>query len=186
MNAILECIKSRRSVRSYKPEQVKTEEVQAIVEAGLWAPSAVNQQSWHVTVVQNQEVLTKLSQGTRAHLKKSGNTRYAQLAENDNFSVFHHAPTAIIVSGKEDAILIQADGAALMQNMLLASESLGLGSCWVNMVIFMLASPDASAWLAELGIPQGYKPLYSMALGYPAGEKRQGPERKENTVNYIK
>lgn len=185
-NDVLKCIKSRRSIRAYRPDQITEQELQAVLEAGLYAPSAMNQQSWHFTVIQNRALLQQMSEETKAHLLNSGFPRYRLLLTNPEYSVFHHAPTAVIISGVEDAIDPRADCAAAAQNMLLAAESLHLGSCWVNMPIYLFRAENGPEWEKRLGIPSGYKPLYGVVLGYKTDKPAKTHPRKENTINYIR
>ena len=71
MNETLTSIKNRRSIRKFKPEQIGEKELEAIMEAAIYAPSAMNQQKWHFTVIQNPEILAKLVKTTREKLLKS-------------------------------------------------------------------------------------------------------------------
>ncbi|MCR4436793.1 MAG: nitroreductase family protein [Clostridiales bacterium] len=186
MNDVLKCIMSRRSIRAYKPEQIKEEELQAIVQAGLYAPSAGNQQSWHFTVIQNPGVIDKITRTLKAAFLKSDNERFRQMAANEKFSVFYNAPTVIIVSGDEKAMMPQQDSAAAVENMLLAAASLNIGSCWIGMTGFLFSTEEGKALTKELGIPEGYKPLNTIVLGYKAAADPSPAPRKENLVNYIK
>ncbi|MCR3921760.1 MAG: nitroreductase family protein [Firmicutes bacterium] len=185
MNETVKTIKSRRSIRAYREEQIKKEELQAILEAGIYAPSAVNQQSWHFTVIQNTQLLAELSEQTKQLFLASEHARYQKMARNENFQLFYNAPTLIIVSGDEQAIAPQADCAAATQNILLAAESLGIGSCWINMVMSLLHSEEGEPWIDKLGIPTGYRPLYSIALGYKQKDTHTIPARKMDCINYL-
>ncbi|MDF2592581.1 MAG: nitroreductase family protein, partial [Clostridia bacterium] len=71
MNETLKNIKNRRSVRAYQAEQIKEEELQMILEAGIYAPNARNQQSWHFTVIQSKELLDRMSKAVQEEYKKS-------------------------------------------------------------------------------------------------------------------
>jgi len=182
-NDTLITIKNRRSARNFKNEQIKDDELQAVLDAGSYAPSA-NQQAWHFTVIQNKELLDWLNREA-----KEGAKQYEPLqkmANNESFNIFYGAPTVILVSGEEKAMVIESDCAAATQNMLLAAESIGLGSCWVNFVILAFTRPKANEYLKELGVPDGYKPYASVALGYKMIETISAPPRKPNLINYIK
>jgi nitroreductase len=185
-NETLKTIKKRRSIRGFKPEQIKDEELQAILEAGAYAPSARNQQAWHFTVVQNAELLASLSYEAKEVAKLSDNEYMRQLANNEQLNIFYGAPTVVIVSGNQAATLIEADCAAANQNMLLAAESLGLGSCWNNFSIYVFNGSKGAQFIKQLGIPEGFRPYYSVALGYKKIEAANAPERKPGLVNYVK
>lgn len=186
MNETLNSIRERRSTRVYKQEQIKDEELQLIIEAGRYAPSAANQQPWHFTVIQNKEALQKINQGAKAYFQKSNNPHFQRFASSEKFHVFHNAPTAIIISGDQSAMLPQVDCAAATENMLIAAQSLGIGACWTQNVIHLFEGEQATPIKEELGIPDKYRPLYAISLGYKAQDNQQAPPRKENNVNYIK
>ncbi len=185
-NEILKNIKSRRSVRSFKDEQINEDELQAILEAGMYAPSAMNQQCWNFTVVQNQKLLDEISQNSKDVGKSFDNDHIQKLANNEKFHAFYKAPTVIIISGEEKAFLSEIDCAAATQNILLAAESLGIGSCWINFAMFAFSGEQGETFNKQLGIPTGYTPYCSVALGYKKVETLNALPRKEHIVNYVK
>ena len=83
MRNTLDVIKERRSIRKFKPEQIKEEELQAIVESGLYAPSAINKQSWNFTVIQNQEILAELNEATKNVARNLDNEALKRIGENE-------------------------------------------------------------------------------------------------------
>ena len=102
MRNTLDVIKERRSIRKFKPEQIKEEELQAIVESGLYAPSAINKQSWNFTVIQNQEILAELNEATKNVARNLDNEVLKRIGENEKYNCFYYAPTVILVSGKDE------------------------------------------------------------------------------------
>jgi len=186
MNETLKSILTRRSIRNYKPEQIKDEELQAILEAGKFAPSAMNQQSWHFTVVQNKDMLKKINETCKAAFLKSGNNSFIERAKAENFSPFHNAPTFIIVSGDGQAIAPQNDGSLALGNMFLAAHSIGIGSCWIHAMNFLFSTEEGKALKKELGIPEGYVSVGSGAFGYKAADSPSPAPRKDGMVNFIK
>ena len=183
-NETLKVIKQRRSIRSYQEEQIKDEELQAIVEAGMFAPNA-GDQAWHFTVVQNRELLDRLNQAAKETARHIGGF-LGELGNNADFHCLYHAPALIIVSGSEKAPMpLDADCAAATQNLLLAAESLGLGSCWIYFVLMAFQSPQGPALRRELKIPEGYKPYDAVAVGYKKDEAVNAPERKPDLVTYV-
>ncbi|MDP4176712.1 MAG: nitroreductase family protein [Bacillota bacterium] len=186
MSDALTTILNRRSVRTFKSEQIKAEDLQKILEAGKYAPSAMNQQSWHFTVIQNKEVLKKINEVAKFAFEKYGNERLKERAKADNFSAFYDAPTYIIVSADETAIAPVADSALALGNLFLAAEALGIGSVWIHAVNFLYTTEEGKQLFEELGIPKGYVPFGSGAFGYNSGEKPKPAPRKENTVTIIK
>lgn len=186
VNEVLATIKKRRSVRSFQADQIAGAELQSVLEAGLYAPSAGNQQLWHFTVIQDKQVLEQLNTKAKAGAAQIDNEHIQLMANNEKFNIFYGAPTVVLVSGKEDGLMIESDCAAATQNILLAAEAIGLGSCWVDLALFAFGGEQDEEYKQQLGIPAGYKPFSSVALGYKKSEVVNAPARKENVINYIK
>lgn len=186
MNETLSNIRNRRSTRVFLPTQIKDEELKAILDAGIYAPSAVNQQPWHFTVVQNKELLDELHAKFMEVAKKSENDYVRKVGYNENFHVFYNAPTVVLVSGLEANNNSPVDCAAAVENMLIASESLDIGACWVGFIAYLLNSEEGKELFEKLEIPKGFKQIHSVCIGYKKNKSNNGPLRKENTVNYIK
>lgn len=186
MNETLKVIKERRSTRKYKPEQIKEEELQAIVEAGIFAPSAHNMQSWHFTVIQNASLIAELNRQTKEAAKHFPDESVQKMADSDQFHVFYGAPTVIIVSGDNNGMLSQADCAAASENMLIAAEALAIGACWVGMVGLLFSSEQGAACKTKLNIPEGYTPYHAIVLGYRDITTMNASKRKANSVQYIR
>jgi nitroreductase len=186
VNETLKAIKQRRSVRSFKDEQIREEELQAVLEAGLYAPNA-GDQAWHFTVIQNKELLIRINLTAKEAAKQLDIEGIREIANDEEYNCLYGAPTLIIVSGNEQCpIPLEADCAAATQNLLLAAESIGLGSCWIYFIMFAFNSPLGSELRKELKIPEGYKPYYSAVLGYKKDTIGEIPERKPNLITYIR
>jgi nitroreductase len=182
----LKVIRNRRSTRAFMPEQIKDEELKEIIDAGIYAPSATNKQPWHFTVIQNKELIDRLSSDFKELAKKSGNSYLESVGNNEKFHVFYNAPTVVLVSGDENNHSSAVDCAAAAQNMLIAAEAQEVGSCWVGFIAYLLNGEKSSDYKKELGIPEDYKQYHSVALGYKKVTVTNAPARKENTVNFIK
>jgi len=184
MNEILKVIKNRRSIRSYLPTQIKQKDLDLIIEAGIYAPSAHNDQPWHFTVIQNTEIIQYISDKAKELLLESETEWMKKLVSNPNINLAYNAPTLIIVSGNKSALAPKTDCSAAIQNMLLAAESLNIGSVWLGVVSFFFKLENE---VKKLGIPEGYEPYYGVALGYKSITKEIiAPKRNLNVVNYIK
>lgn len=186
MNQTLEIIKERRSVRNYAKEQISEEELQAIVEAGLYAPSGNNRQSWHFTVVQDRKFLKELNYETKQVLAESDNPFLQRVGQNEEMDIFNGAPTVVIVSGSEADSNTPANCAMASENMLIAAQSLGVSSCYIISVSYLFEGEYAQYFAEKLGIPEGYKVQNAILLGYAAGDDVQAAPRKEGCVNYIR
>ncbi len=185
-NKVIELIKSRRSTRVFAEEQIKDLEIKQIIEAGIYAPSAHNCQSWHFTVIQDKNIIVKLSQESKKVLKTHPDETFRKMANNPNFNIFYNAPTIVLVSGETKGMLPETNCAAATQNMLVAAESLNIGSCWVGLLAFAFNGENSDALKTELKIPEYYKPYYAVSLGYKKVPNGKAPQRKENCVDYIK
>lgn len=186
MSAVLNNIFSRRSFRSYKEEQITEVELETIIEAGKFAPSAMNQQPWHFTVVQNQAILHRINDTLKNMFLKSNNPKMVERVSSDDFSPFYHAPTLIIVSGDTKAVAPEADCSLALGNMFLAAESLDIGSCWINSLRSLGNTKEGAALIKELDIPEDYIIFGSGAFGYKGTDHPEAPTRREGTVTYIK
>lgn len=186
VNETLRNIKQRRSIRSFKDEQIKEEELQAILETGMYAPNAGGQ-AWHFTVIQNKELLDRLNLAAKESAKQMAIEGIRELGNNENFNCLYNAPTLVIVSGDEKApVPLDADCAAAAENMLLAAESIGIGSCWIFFVMMAFNSSQGSEFLKILKIPECYKPYYAVVLGYKKNAAINVPDRKPNLITYIR
>lgn len=185
MNETIKTILSRRSVRNYSGEQIKKEELDLIVNAGLNAPSACNQQSWHFTVIQDKKTINDLNKASKEALAKSEDDYLKSVAADESYNLFYNAPTVIVVSGERSALAPRVDCAAATQNMLLAAESLNIGTCWIGLVYPLFVSENAKEWQNRFGIPESHELYHAVIMGYKAEENLQAAPRRENTVNYI-
>lgn len=156
----LESIFKRKSTRNYKPQQLPEDVLQTILEAGFASPVAMaNYKSLHITVVQSQEYLDKINRITEDALFKITGER-----ENHDFG----AKTLILISSTP----VHRPGTEytnvgiVMENMVLAATDLGVDS------VILGAAPAAVAQdvslVRQLGIPDGYKPMLGVFLGYGA------------------
>lgn len=184
LNEVIETIKTRRSIRRFKPDQIKDEELQAIIDAAIHAPSGHNEQPWHFTVIQNKDLIDHFSVVTKKAMAKSEVPWIAAMGKNEKLHLFYNAPTLIVVSGRKDSYSPLIDCSAATQNMLLAAHSIGLGACWIGLINFMFSIEEE---VKKLSLPDGYEPYFAVALGYPDLDKPLRPiERKRDVINYIK
>jgi nitroreductase len=183
MNEVIRTIKNRRSVRSYQTTQIKPEELHQIIEAGIYAPTAHNDQPWHFTVIQNNDLLSHINEKTKDLMVKTDDEFMKSLGSNPNINVIYNAPTLIIVSGRKDALDPKTDCSAAIQNMLITAESLNIGSVWLSFLTLIFTLPDE---VKRIEIPEGYEPYYGVAFGYKNIEKElTAPTRNVDVINFI-
>ena len=172
MNETLQTILSRVSVKKYKSDPVPKELIEKIVEAGLSAPSGLNKQSAIILAVTNKQVRDELS------LINAGKDPFKRA------DPFYGAPCVLVVLADKSIPTHVYDGSLVMENLLLAAHSLGLGACWIHRARETFEQPLWQAFLQKLGIEGEYEGIGNCVIGYPDVVPEQKP-RKENRVYYI-
>ncbi len=185
MNITLDAIKERRTTRKIKEEQISKETLEAIIEAGLYAPSAHNQQSWHFTVIQDPATIKDLNIATKKSLLSIPDEGIQKMASNETFDIFYGAPTLVLISGEDAAMMPKVDCAAATENMLIAAESLNIGGCWNGFVGRLFASEQKNTYTTKLQIPEGYTTYYGVVFGNIEARAKNAPPRRENRVNFL-
>ena len=174
MNEVLKNIRERRSCRKYKADAVPAELIDAVVEAGLYAPSSLGEQSALIVAVSDKETRDKLSKL---------NARFTPKPDNDPF---YGAPVVLIALARTARDAQFCDGCVMLENMMLAAQSLGLGSCWIHRAKEEFELPEGKEILKSLGIDEAYEGIGHCIVGYADDDTPAPAERKENRVFYIK
>lgn len=186
MNEVIKNILDRRSVRVYSDEQLKQEDMDLILKAAYHAPSGCNKQPWHFTVVQNKEIIDTLSIESKKEFLNCDNEMFRKMAANEAYNLFYNAPTVIVVSGEKSGETPLIDCSAATQNMLLAAESLNIGTCWIGLVAFLFRSNRVDEFVKMLQIPEGFEPYFAITFGYKKFPNPKIQTRRENIITYIK
>jgi nitroreductase len=174
MDNIMEIIKARRSVRAYQDRPLPKEVVRNILEAARYAPTARNLQQLEYKVITNKALITKLSEGITAAIKKGGLTLKALPIFRPSY--FHNAPLLIVITAPKENTFGNSDAALAVQNIMLYATSTGLGSCFIGMA--RLIQRDENL-LAELHIANDRNIVAAVICGYPAEQ----PAEKEKRMN---
>lgn len=175
MSEALENIKTRRSIRKYKPDMVPQEILDQIIEAGLYAASGMGQQNTIIIQVTNKELRDQISKMNQ----EIGGWK-------EGFDPFYGAPAMLIVLAKKDWPNRVYDGSLVMGNLMLAAHDLGIGSCWIHRAKQEFETEWGKEFLKSLGIEEEYEGIGHCALGYIDGEYPKAPAIKENRVFYVK
>ncbi len=175
MSDVLHKIKTRRSIRTYKPDMVPQEILDQIIEAGTYAASGMGRQNTIIIQVTNKELRDKI---VEMNCEIGGWEK--------GFDPFYGAPAMLIVLAKKDWANRVYDGSLVMGNMMLAAHELGIGSCWIHRAKQEFETEWGKELLKSLGIEEEYEGIGHCALGYLEGEYPERPARKENRVFYIK
>ena len=169
----LEIIRTRRSYRSYQPEQITDEQLNAVLEAGTYAPTSRGLQSPFIVAIQNEELKARLAQM---------NAEIMGLTTNP----YYDAPTYVLVFVPADAPNGIQDASLVMENMMLAAHAQGLGSCWIHREREMFATEEGKELMKQWGLPEGLVGIAALALGYPNGEPSPAKPRKEGYTRVIR
>lgn len=173
MNVTIREMEKRRSIRKYKAELPAKEDLDLIVEAGLYAASGMGRQSPIILVVTQKEMRDKLAEANRRIL-----------GAPEGVDPFYGAPAVLVVlANKADPTGIY-DGSLVMGNMMLAAHSLKLGSCWIHRAKEEFETDEYKQLLQDLGVEGEYEGIGHCIIGY-ADEEPEAAPRKEGRVFYI-
>ena len=171
MNNMIENIKTRRSIRSFKDKRILQEELNIILDAATYAPSALNQQSSLMVVIKNEEIYNELCVLTEKYFP----TRKPY---------FYGSKDIIIVFGDSNCKCPIEDGSLVLQNLFLAANSIGIGSCWINYLRELFKTEEGKLLQEKMNIPNNYFVIGTCILGYP-NEKPIIKERKKDYIREI-
>ena len=179
VNPVLSNMMARRSIRKYLDKPVEHEKLEVIVKCGINAPSGGNRQPWIIRVVEDQKLIADVTE-----VFKQQNPE--QVARDKDFkNMFRNAPNLICVCTPANGGG-ELDAGLLGENMMLAAQSMGLGTCCLGgPVRFLLSNEKCKFFLDRLDIPADYKLNYILAVGYP-DEQPDAKPRDASKVKYIK
>lgn len=172
MNEVIKNILERRSIKKYKNIPVEEALIDEIVNAGTYAPSGMNRQSPIILAITNKEVRDKIA-GINARIM------------GVDMDPFYGAPVVLVVLADKNCPTHIYDGSLVMENMMLAAHSLGLGSCWIHRAKETFETKEGKEILKSLGIEGEYEGIANCILGYPDEVKEASP-RKGNYIYKIK
>lgn len=191
-NEVINSIHARRSTRNFQERQIEPEYLDTLLDAAIWAPSGGNNQTWLFTAIQNKEILLKLNELVREGFQHwvpdddyPGKLGAKAGSQREGYNFYYHAPTLIIASNRPNYENAMADCALGLENLFLAAQSLGLGSCYINQLHWLRNDPGVRDFLFELGIPKEHTICSAAAIGY-IGKESTPPPRKEDTTHIIK
>lgn len=179
-----ELLTKRRSVRDYEEKPVSTELLKQIITDCVKAPNASNRQQWKFVIVNNKEMMKRISDASKAVIIKgieanpgSPMQGYLETLKNENFNVFYNAPALVCIVGKIKQPTVSIDCAMAGSYFMLSAAARGLGTCWVAQG----AEARDPELLAELNIPEGYRIWGPIIVGYPKNIPPL-PDRKDPEI----
>jgi len=171
---IMDAIRERRSVRSYSPQRLEQGTVRTLLDAAVWAPTAVHEEPWAFVIVQERVVLKSLSDRAKKIFTAEAQNTYPEQARHlldilaqPDFNIFYNATTLIVICGKPKGPFVVADCWLAAENLMLAACSMGLATCVIGFAVPALNTPEIKS---ELGIPAECSAIAPIIVGVASGE----------------
>ena len=172
MSEVINNMKTRRSIRKYKPDMIPEDVLNRIIEAGTYAATGMGKQSPIIIAVTNKEIRDKFSKMN------------AEIMGVDS-DPFYGAPVVLIVLADKSVGTRVYDGSLVMGNMMLAAHSLNLGSIWIHRAKEEFELPEYQELLKELGVEGEWEGIAHCAVGYMDGELPEAADRKSGRVFWV-
>ena len=174
MNDIIRAMEERRSIRNFKSDMPSKEDIEQIIEAGLYAANGMGKQAAITVAITNKELRDRLS----AENCKIGGWK-------EGFDPFYGAPVILVVLADKNWANRVYDGSLVMGNMMLAAHSLGLGSIWIHRAKEEFDMPEYRRLLKELGVEGEWEGIGHCAIGYIEGDVPKAAKRKDKRVFWV-
>lgn len=174
MNPTISAMEERRSIRSFKSDMPAKEDIEQVLEAGLYAPSGKGRQATITLVITNKELRDKLAEANR----EVGGWK-------ESFDPFYGAPVVLVVLADKTWPTRTYDGSLVMGNLMLAAHSLGLGSIWIHRAKETFEKPEFQQLLRDLGIEGEWEGVGNCAIGYIDGGAPRAAARKTGRVFWV-
>ncbi len=168
---VLEVLKNRRSIRKYKPDLIEGDVLDAVLEAGTYAPTAAGTQAPVIVAVQDADTIAKL------------NEINAKILNMDNMKQpYYGAPTILLVFAPMDGHTPTEDGTLVAGNLLNAACAMDIGTCWIHRSQQMFETPEGKGFMKSWGVPEDMKAIASIAAGYPDCSLPKAAPRKDGYI----
>lgn len=183
---VFEAILARRSVRSYRDVTVDRNTLRTLLEAAVRAPTALHEEPWAFVIVQDRDLLRRLSERARPlfmeELQRAGAGRRDVALDafaSSDFNIFYDAGTLIVICAKSGGPFVAADCWLAAENLMLAACAMGLGSCVIGSALPALEIPE---FMAELGITDEFSAVVPIIVGYPRRETPATSRREPHVL----
>ena len=164
-----ELLKKRRSVRDYEEKEVPLEILMQIINESCLAPSSSNRQPWHFIIINNKDIIKRLSDDSKRRLlldiennPASPHKNYEAILRDKHFNVFYNAPCLVFIAGPKYLLSLQADCALAACYFMFSACARGLGTCWIGLGRF-IQDPEL---LDLIGLPGDDKVVAPIIIGY--------------------
>lgn len=176
MNQTIHDLKTRRSIRKFKDEQISDEDLKTILETGTYAPTGRGAQSPKIVVIQDEEKIKELSAWNRS---------FFPIEVPEDLDPFYGAKTLLIVLADSEMPTWIEDGASVLAVLVNAAHAVGVGSCWIHRARDEFASEKGKELLKEWGISERFEGVGHVVLGYPDMEAPEPLPRKEDYIHFV-
>lgn len=184
-NEVLNAIADRRSTRGFEPDTPLTkEQLDALISAATASPSALNLQSWHFTFCSDQTTIGAIETEVGRIIMAGSDEGAKQRMKARDMKVFYNAPTVVFISSDAQSCWSPFDAGIAAENIVLAAQSMGLGSVIVGMCKLAFEGDDGEKFAQMLQFPQGYQFSLAVTLGTPTIGKAAHPVG-ENKVTVL-
>jgi nitroreductase len=191
-NSIIKLIKERRSIRNFENKEIEKELLKEIIQAGKYAPSALNKQPWKFIIITNKNTINDLSLQIKKELKNTLKKRFIKkislkelkdeelikhlylFAFSKEDIIFFNAPALVIIV-TEDKLFYDESCACCAENIMLAAHSVGIGSCWIGFASILGIRKDI---MKKIGVPEKHHISAAIVLGYPKDKAERASIRK--------
>jgi nitroreductase len=186
--SVMDAILERRSVRSYSPERLGQVTIRTLLDAAVWAPTAVHEEPWAFVIAQDMAALKSLSDrakmifaadARRTHPDQA--SHLLEILDKPDFNIFYNAGTLIIICGRPKGPFVVADCWLAAENLMLAARSIGLGSCVIGFAVPALNTPEIKA---ELRIPPECTAIAPIIVGVPSGETPRTTRKEPDILGW--
>jgi nitroreductase len=189
---LMDIIKSRHSIRKYTDKQISREDLDKILEAGNFAPSAGGGQRSMMVAIRNKELTTHIGRMNMAHFDRSrlagSYVSKQQPSTIDDPTIkngFYDAPTVVCIFAQSNFMFNTADAFCIAENMILQATELGIASCIISRGYETFDNEEGQRLMKEWGVPEGYTCQGFVILGYIDGEQPQTKPRKADRVKVV-
>jgi nitroreductase len=179
------CIKGRRSVRAYTDEPVSKQQMETILEAGVWAPTAMFREPLQFVVIENNELIKYVSDETKTMVKQMMPALAKRFSTGEDI-VCYNAPALVLVCAEKDqqwGSLNRLDAVLATENMFLKAYEMDLGTCYMGFVAFLSSKPEV---LAKMGVPSNCDMIVPFILGHPKTKQGESKRKKPHIIKWVK
>lgn len=179
--SVMDAIFRRRAVREYMPQRIEQVVIRTLLDAAVHAPTAMQEEAWAFAVIQDKDLLRRLSDDVKERLATDSNGIHPLLGghapdrfTSPEFNAFYTAGTLVVICGKPLGPFVVADCWLAAENLMLAACAAGLGTCPIGLAVEVLNTPQ---WKKELGVSAEMTAIAPIIVGLPAGETPPVPRK---------